>query len=76
MTLETSGPAIYANYFRLGYTASEFILECCQAWDEENINMTQRVIFTPATALELHVMLGNSLSQHASLLARQNEKAR
>lgn len=74
MTLETSGPAIYANYFRLGYTASEFILECGQAWDEDEINMTQRVIFTPATARELHDMLGNSLLQHACLLARQNDE--
>lgn len=76
MTMETSAPAIYANYFRLGCNASEFILECCQAWDQEHINMTQRVIFTPSTARELHSMLGDSLLQHASLLAHANDEAR
>lgn len=77
MTLENSEPAVYANYFRLGHNASEFILECCQVYGEdEEISVAQRVVFTPSTARELHVLLGNSLTQHALLISKHNDGTR
>lgn len=76
MTLENHVPAIYANYFRIGHNANEFILECCQAYDGgEEISLAQRVVFTPTSARELHVLLGNSLIQHARLIASFNDGA-
>ena len=66
--------AHYANYFRIGYNAEEVIVECCQHYAGKNdVHVVTRLIFTPATARQLHSLLADSLQQQAQLAANMTD---
>ncbi|APV49313.1 hypothetical protein BWI17_06235 [Betaproteobacteria bacterium GR16-43] len=74
MDKDASALAHYANYFRVGHTASEFIVDFCQLYGEnergtDGQHTVARVMLTPEGARELHALLGDSLARHARLLA-------
>lgn len=72
MTKPNNELAIYANFFRVGHNVSEFVLECCQLYEDgEQVQVASRLVITPATARELHFLLQESLSQYDDLLAEQ-----
>jgi RNase P/RNase MRP subunit p30 len=65
--------AQYANFFRVGHNASEFIVDFCQSYKEDEgepkgQRIVARIIVTPEGARELHALLGGSLEQHGHLV--------
>jgi hypothetical protein len=68
MQLGGNAIALYANFFRVGHNASEFVLEFCQSYQEggeerDSTHIVARIVLTPAGASELHALLGDSLDQ-------------
>ena len=54
-------PAIYANYFRVGYNSSEFLFDFGRHFEGEEERIYQRIITTPSGARELNQLLGESI---------------
>lgn len=61
--------AQYANYFRIGYNAAEFVLDFCQAYGNgDEPTPVCRVVITPAGAEELHALIAGSLAEYRASL--------
>lgn len=61
---DKAGLAQYANYFRIGFNAAEFVLDFCQAYqDGDEPTLVYRVVITPAGAEELHALIEGSLAE-------------
>jgi hypothetical protein len=72
--VQSDGNALaqYANFFRVGHNANEFIVDFCQAYREDEVEpknprVVARIIVTPEAARELHALLGDGLVQHARM---------
>ncbi len=75
MQSEGKAFAQYANFFRVGHSVDEFIIDFCQSYKEDEgepkgEHTVARIIVTPEGARELHSLLGSSLEQQARLLGR------
>lgn len=63
--LDQAAEGKYANYFRVGYNAYEFIIEFSQAYQaEESPRVHTRIITSPAYAQELLRTLQQSLLEY------------
>ena len=63
--LEESADGKYANFFRVGYNAYEFIIEFSQIYQaEESARVHTRIITSPAYAQELLRTLQQSLLEY------------
>jgi hypothetical protein len=56
--------ARYANNFRVGYNAYEFILDFGQYHPPGNEHMHTRIVTSPASARDLSDLLQDSLGEH------------
>ena len=55
----------YANYFKIGYNAFEFVIEFGQYYSEnEEAELYSRIITSPTYAKELLRILADSVSQY------------
>ena len=55
----------YANYFKIGYNAFEFILDFGQLYsDNNNVNFFTRIIINPISAKNLIDTLEESIAQY------------
>jgi len=55
----------YANYFKIGYNAFEFVIEFGQYYSEnEEAELYNRIITSPTYAKELLRILADSVSQY------------
>lgn len=62
--------AQYANYFRVGFNAAEFVLDFCQAYEGAGEPTSVcRVVITPAGARELQALIEGSLAEYAATQA-------
>ena len=68
--MATPGERRYANYFEIGYTASEVFFDIGQfdPQTEAVIRHTQ-IVTTPASARTFHQMLGDALRQYEERVA-------
>jgi hypothetical protein len=57
----------YANWFEVGFTPDEFVLDFGQAYDAETPQVHTGIITTPRLARGLLEMLGRSLEEHRML---------
>lgn len=67
MASENLTAALYANCFRIGHNDTEFILEACQAYEDDQAVVMCRLAITPHTARELYRLLGISLQEYERL---------
>lgn len=71
MALTDQAVARYANHFRIGHNASEFMIEFAQRYEDvDKPQLVARLAITPQSARELHALLGESLREHDELIAR------
>jgi hypothetical protein len=55
----------YANYFKVGHNAFEFILDFCQLYpDAQQENLHTRIITSPNYAMELLEVLRDSIQKY------------
>ena len=54
----------YANAFRVGFNAYEFILDFGQCYVEEEEHMHTRIVTSPSSARDLSDLLKDSLGDH------------
>jgi hypothetical protein len=68
----------YANYFKVGYNAVEFVLDFGQFYpDDETAQLHTRIVTTPTYAKTLSETLQASLAQytdHYGMISETNEK--
>ena len=56
---------LYANYFKVGYNAFEFIIDCGQQYSDNNdIEFLARIITNPVIAKDLVAVLRESIDQY------------
>jgi hypothetical protein len=61
----------YANYFKVGYNAFEFLLDFGQYYNEgENAQLHTRIITSPIYAKSLLEFLGNCIDQYEQQFGR------
>ncbi|SEP64262.1 Protein of unknown function [Solimonas aquatica] len=76
MALSDESVARYANHFRIGHNASEFMIEFAQRYEAGGkTQLVARLVVTPQSARELHSLLGESLRDHEALPARARRKS-
>jgi hypothetical protein len=62
---EESGEARYANYFEVGFTAHEFVLDFGQGYaDEQPVAVHTRIVTTPAYAKRFLVLLRKAIEDY------------
>lgn len=72
MALSDETVARYANHFRIGHNASEFMIEFAQRYeDSDEPRLVARLALTPQSARELHALLSDSLRDHDALGAQR-----
>lgn len=67
MTLESDGGdlrELYANFFRVGHNAAEFLLDFGRAFEQEPDHFEQRIITTPSYAKVFSILLQESISDY------------
>ena len=65
----------YANYFKVGYNAFEFIIDCCQCYDEEGERQfTTRIVTGPVYAKALLETLQKSVTEYEQKFGIIEEK--
>jgi uncharacterized protein DUF3467 len=63
----------YANYFKVGYNAFEFLLDFGQYYNEgENAQLHTRIITSPIYAKSLLEILGNCIDQYEQQFGKIN----
>ena len=61
----------YANYFEVGHNAFEFVLDCGQIYDPDGLpRFHTRLVIIPTHMVELLGLLGRSVAQYESTIAR------
>ena len=59
-------PALYANYFEVGHTAFEFVIEFGDAYATKPRTCHTRIVTSPVYALELLDVLGRAVRRYES----------
>jgi hypothetical protein len=61
----------YANYFEVAHNAFEFVLDCGQIYGPEGLpHFHTRLVIIPTHMAELVGLLGRSVAQYESTIAR------
>ena len=55
---------LYANFFKIGYNASEFLLDFGRRFEEEPEQFYRRIITSPGHAKALSLLLQKSISDY------------
>jgi len=56
-------PGAYANHFRVGYNAFEFVLDFGQLYPDRPVRFHTRIVTTPAHAKAFYVTLSESIQR-------------
>lgn len=76
MALTDESVARYANHFRIGHNASEFMIEFAQRYEGSGkAQLVARLAVTPQAASELHRLLGDSLREYETLSTRLRRRS-
>ena len=55
---------VYANYFEIGHTAFEFVLDCGERYGRAEVSCHTRIVTSPVYAQALLVTLSEALEQY------------
>jgi hypothetical protein len=67
--------SLYANYFEVGHTAFEFVIDFGQSYSGQDSACHTRIVTSPIYARALLATLGRAVDEHARLFGCEIENA-